>query len=180
MINYFYIDSSFSNISTTYNVEAIELIDASNFTYKISLFDSHNFIIGDNALINDIECSIISLVSSKEVLIKGAGELSTTVKYKIKRLISKAKLSNYPSANIFTTNVQNSYVNDTGITYIASPSIPDYLGDSLDIRNTTLTFSGEYDGSEEITISNHGLLTGDRVRYVGGGSDNELDINESE
>lgn len=54
------------------------------------------------------------------------------------------------------------------------------MGDSLDIRNTTLTFSGEYDGSEEITISNHGLLTGDRVRYVGGGSDNELDINESE
>ena len=170
----------FTNISATYTVESIELIDESNFTYRLTLFDPHNFIIGDNALINNLSCEIISLVSSKEVLVKGSGELNPNTTYKIQRLISKAKLSNYPSANIFTTNVQNSYVDDAGITYIASPSIPDYLGDSLDIRNTTLTFSGEYDGSEEITISNHGLLTGDRVRYVGGGSDNELDINESE
>ena len=59
------IKTLFSNISTTYNVESIELIDASNFTYKLTLFDTHNFIVGDNALINDIECSIISLVSSK-------------------------------------------------------------------------------------------------------------------
>ena len=50
------IKTLFSNISTTYNVESIELIDKSNFTYKLTLFDSHNFIIGDNALINDIFC----------------------------------------------------------------------------------------------------------------------------
>ena len=170
----------FSNIATTYNVESIELIDKSNFTYKLTLFDTHNFIVGDNALINDIECSIISLVSSKEVLIKGAGELSTTVKYKIKRLISKANLSNYPSVNVYTANVQNSYLDDAGDTYITSPSIPNYFNDALDIRDTDIFFSGTFDDSTEINIPNHGLITGERITYVAGDGDNKLDITESE
>ena len=42
----------FANVSTTYLIENIELIDSSNFTYKLNLFDDHNFIGGDNALIN--------------------------------------------------------------------------------------------------------------------------------
>ena len=170
----------FSNIATTYNVESIELIDKSNFTYKLTLFDTHNFIVGDNALINDIECSIISLVSSKEVLIKGAGELSTIVNYNIKRLISKANLSNYPSVNIYTANVQNSYLDDAGNTYITSPSIPNYFNDALDIRDTDIFFSGTFDDSTEINIPNHGLITGERITYVAGDGDNKLDITESE
>ncbi len=174
------IKTLFSNISTTYNVEAIELIDKSNFTYKISLFDSHNFIIGDNALINDIECSIISLISSKDVLIKGAGELSINTKYKIKKLLSKANLSNYPSTNIFTANVQNSYLDDDGNTYITAPSIPNYFNDALDIRDTDILFSGSFDNSDTINIPNHGLITGERVTYVAGDGDNKLDITESE
>ena len=32
-----------TNISVTYNVESIELIDKSNFTYKLNLFDNHIF-----------------------------------------------------------------------------------------------------------------------------------------
>ncbi len=178
------IKTLFSNISTTYNVESIELIDKSNFTYKLTLFDSHNFIVGDNALINDIECSIISLVSSKEVLIKGAGELSQNADYKIQRLISKANLSNYSSANIYTTNIQNSYLNDVGDTFIASPSIPNYFNDALDIRETDILFSGVFEEDEDagtsINIPNHGLMTGERIIYVAGEGDNKLNITESE
>ena len=172
--------SLFTNISTTYDVQSIELIDKSNFTYKLTLFDNHNFIVGDNAIINDISCSIISLVSSKEVLIKGAGELNQNVTYKIQRLLSKANLSNYPSANIFTTNIQNSYSDDVGSTYIASPSIPSYFNDALDIRDTDLLFSGTFDNDENITILRHGLITGEKVKYVGGGDDNKLNISEDE
>ena len=68
-------------------VENIELIDSSNFTYKLNLFDDHNFIGGDNALINDISCEIISVISSKEVLIKGSGELNLNATYKIQKII---------------------------------------------------------------------------------------------
>ena len=65
----------FTNISITYNVESIEVVDKSNFTYKLTLTDNHDFKSGDDALINSLSCEIISLISSKEVLIKGSGEL---------------------------------------------------------------------------------------------------------
>ena len=168
------------NVSTRYDVESFELIDKSNFTYKLSLFDPHSFIAGDNAIINDVNCSVISLISSKEILIKGAGELFPDVTYSIKRLISKANLSNYPSASIFTTNVQNSYIDDENCVYIASPSLPDYFNEDLDIRETDLTFSGTFDDDTIITIENHGLITGEKVKYVSGGDDNKLNITEDE
>ena len=173
----------FINISTTYNVESIELIDSSNFTYKLNLFDNHSFNAGDDALINDVSCSIISLVSSKEVLIKGSGELNPNTNYRIQRLLSKANLSNYPEANIYTTNVQNSYLTpgiDGNNVYIASPSIPSYFDDALDIRETDITFSGSFEEDTELNIPNHGLITGERITYVPGDGDNKLDINSGE
>ena len=171
-------DNLFTNISVTYNVESIELVDSSNFTYKLNLDNEHNFIVGDNALINSVACDIISLISSKEILIKGSGELNPNVNYRIQRLLSKANLSNYPESNIYTTNIQNSYVAglDDEDVYITSPSLPSYFKDALDIRETSLTFSGTFEESTEISILNHGLLTGERIIYVPGDGDNKLDI----
>ena len=60
-------DNLFSNISVTYNVESIELIDSSNFTYKLNLVNDHDFKSGDDALISGLSCEIISLISSREV-----------------------------------------------------------------------------------------------------------------
>ena len=168
-------DNLLTNISVTYNVESIELVDSSNFTYKLNLDNDHNFIVGDNALINSVQCDIISLISSKEILIKGSGELNTNVSYRIQRLLSKANLSNYPATNIYTTNIQNSYLDGEDI-YITSPSLPSYFKDALDIRETSLTFSGRFEENTEISIPNHGLLTGERIIYVPGQGDNKLDI----
>ena len=165
-------DNLFPNLSITYNVESIELIDSSNFTYKLNLFNNHNFIVGDEALINDITCSIISLVSSKEVLIKGSGELNPNTSYRIQRLLSKVNLSNYPNASMYTSNIQNSYLDDEDV-YITSPSFPSYFGDALDIRETNITFSGSFEESTQINIPNHGLLTGESVTYVSGGDGNK-------
>jgi len=159
-----------------------QLILLINQTLHINLlfFDNHIFVVGDNALINDVQCSIISLISSKEVLVKGAGELSSNTVYKIQRLLSKANLSNYPSANIFSTNIQNSYSDGNQNTYIASPSIPNYFNEALDIRKTDIIFSGSFNNSTEITIPSHGLITGEKVTYVGGSGDNKLDITQDE
>ena len=79
-------------------------------------------------------------------------------------------MSNYSSANIYTTNIQNSYLNDVGDTFIASPSIPNYFNDALDIRETDILFSGVFEEDEDagtsINIPNHGLMTGERIIYV--------------
>jgi len=173
-------DNLLTNISTTYNVVSIELVDRSNFTYKLNLFNNHSFVAGDDALINDISCSIISLISSKEILIKGSGELDENVNYRIQRLLSKANLSNYGQSNIFTTNVQNSYLDNDDCTYITSASIPTYFNDALDIRDTSLSFSGTFEESTDFQILNHGLLTGERIIYVPGDDDNKLDITAGE
>ena len=176
-------DNLLTNISVTYNVESIELVDSSNFTYKLNLDNTHNFIVGDNALINSVACDIISLISSKEILIKGSGELTPSINYRIQRLLSKANLSNYPATNIYTTNNQNSYLDrkSTGEdVYITSSSLPSYFKDALDIRETSLTFSGGFEENTEISIPNHGLLTGERIIYVPGDGDNKLDITSSE
>ncbi len=130
-------------------------------------------------MISGLSCEIISLISSREVLIKGSGELNSNASYSIQRLLSNAKLSNYPTANIYTTNIQNSYLDNSDV-YIASPSIPSYFNDALDIRETDIKFSGSFEKSTDITINNHGLITGDRVTYVNGGDGNKLDIDESE
>ena len=172
-------DNLITNISPTFNVESIELVDKSNFTYKLNLFNNHNFIAGDNALINGISCSIISLISSKEILIKGSGELNEDTTYRIQRLLSKANLSNYGESSIFDTNIQNSYLNGNEV-YITSSSIPTYFNDALDIRNTSLSFSGTFDESTDLQINNHGLLTGERLIYVPGEDDNKLDIDAGE
>ena len=119
------------------------------------------------------------MVSSKEVLIKGSGELNPNASYSIQRLLSKANLSNYPSASIYTTNIQNSYLDDNDV-YIASPSLPSYFNDALDIRETDIIFSGSFEEDDEIIISNHGLITGERIIYVPGDGDNKLDIAASE
>jgi hypothetical protein len=38
----------FFNISVTYDVQNIQLEDSSDFSYKVTLFDSHSFVIGDS------------------------------------------------------------------------------------------------------------------------------------
>jgi hypothetical protein len=90
--------------------------------------------------------------------------------------LSKVESNNYPELSIYTTNVQNLYV-DTNSFYVASPSIPNYLDQPLNINNRSVTFFGIFDG-ENISISNHGFYTGDSVTYRSISSTNTLNISD--
>ena len=89
----------FFNISVTYDVQDIELEDSSDFSYKVTLFDSHSFVIGDSFTLyasngEIFDGNIIFVENERIVIIKGQGEINSTLKYVIRKNISKINISN--------------------------------------------------------------------------------------
>jgi len=146
------------NIATSYEVKSITLQNSSNFAYNVTTYDDHNFVIGDSAKIiftdgTERTTDIISISNQNNFTIRGQGQLDTQRKYTIQKVLSRVNSNNYPDLSIYTTNVQNVYADGTSL-YVASPSIPNYLDQPLNINNRSVIFSGTFSG-EEITINNH-------------------------
>jgi len=160
------------NVATSYDVKSISLIDSSNFSYNITTFDKNGIVIGDTVrlLSTDetfITCVVFGVSNFNSFLVKGVGEIETTKKYKVQKILSKFNSKNYPESNIYTTNVQNVYTDYLDVCYVSSPSLPTYFNQALTINDKSITFSGKFDG-EEINIGNHGFYTGDVVVYKNG------------
>ena len=140
----------FYNIAPIYKVKTVTLIDSADWTYQIGLNVDHCFRVGDRASIilggNERQTStVIKIVSSKGIEIKGQGELTQEKvdTYRIRRLILKTESNNFPKSTIYSTNVQNVYKN--GEDYlVSSASIPSYNAQPLDVYGQTVTFSGTF------------------------------------
>jgi hypothetical protein len=138
----------FFNIPVEYDVKSIILLDSSDFTYKITLYDEHRFIIGDRfSLVSQIGDQILGTIDFVEsrkinVVIKGNARLDTNLTYVIKKLVSKVNLFNYEELNYYNSNVQNVYYDLEESIYVASPSLPAYKNRSLRIDDRSTTFYG--------------------------------------
>jgi hypothetical protein len=162
----------FFNISTKFDVSFIELLDSSSYTYKVYLYDSHRFSIGDSitlvSSIGEEKTGNISFINdTNSFTIQGQGSLNTLLSYTVRKNILKADSKNYPELKIFSTNVQNVYTDSINSTYVASSSLPSYLNQQLDIRDRSIKFSGTFDGTELNFGKPHGFYTGDSVVYSG-------------
>ncbi len=120
----------FYNISPTYKVKSIELIDASDNTYRFNLNVDHCFRLGDNAnIIDDTNVEkvtrIVNIDSSKSIIVRGQGSLDSAKTFTLKRNILSADSNSFPESSIYSTNVQNVYKNDDTL-LVASPSLPTY------------------------------------------------------
>ena len=62
--------------------------------------------------------SIIDVKTEKSFTIRGQGQLDTNLTFKIQRNISKTKSNFFPSANIFSTDIQNVYKSVNGDDYL--------------------------------------------------------------
>jgi hypothetical protein len=162
----------FFNISTSYNVESISLIDSTDNTYRVNTELNHIFRIGDQLKIIDnsgIEknSTIIDVVSEKSFNIKGQGELIITNSYTVKRNILKTNSSTFPKISVYNANIQNIY-KDKDKTIVASPSLPYYNNQSLNVSSKEIIFSGTFDSDTfKITsTTDHGFYTGDSVYYT--------------
>ncbi len=161
------------NIATSYNVESISLIDSSSNTYKINTSTNHIFRIGDNLTIKNsagVEApssTVIDVISEKSFIIRDQGILSTTDNYTIHKNILKTNSQVFPNTSVFSANVQNIYKDKDKI-LVASPSLPYYGTESLEISSKEVIFSGTF-SSDEFQIvdsGDHGFYTGDAVYYT--------------
>lgn len=162
----------FFNISTLYNVESISLIDSTDNTYRVNTKLNHIFRIGDSLKIIDnsgIEknSTIIDVVSEKSFNIKGQGELIITNSYTVRRNILKTNSSTFPEISAYNANIQNIY-KDNEKTIVASPSLPHYNNQSLNVSSREIIFSGTFDSDTfKITsTTDHGFYTGDSIYYT--------------
>ena len=173
----------FYNVSPTYKVKSIELIDSSNSTYKITLNVSNQFRIGDTAeiILNESrkETRITSITDEKSFTITGQGALDTEAVYTIQRKIQKVSSETFPEAEIYSADIDNVYKNESGDYLISSPSIPHY-DSQLNSSSRKIEFSGTFIGDEfKITPGKeHGLYTGDAVYYEAQTIRNEIEEDE--
>ena len=162
----------FFNISTSYEVDSISLIDNTDKTYRVNTKLNHIFRIGDSLKIIDnsgIEknSTIIAVVSEKSFNIKGQGELAITNSHTVRRNILKPNSSTFPKISVYNANIQNIY-KDKDNTIVASPSLPSYNNQSLNVSSKEIVFSGTFDSDtfKIISTKDHGFYTGDSVYYT--------------
>ena len=160
------------NVSPTYDVKSIELVDSSDQTYNLILNDKQVFSIGDSLKIINSSQSIsnsivVDILSENTITVKGQGQLSDNDSYKVKREILKVNTLRFPEANNFSANVQNVYKDGTN-NLVSSPSIPFYPNQTLDVSDRSVTFSGTFIGDTfEITsLTDHSFYTGDAIYYT--------------
>jgi hypothetical protein len=166
------------NISTKYKVKSYEKI--SNNSLRIVFFDNHTFNIGNELEVitpNGTQPGIlISVENNKTIIVRTD---ANQIVYEIRKKISKFNTDN-PEYNIYNTNVQNTYVDYSGNTYVTSPSLPSYLDGTIKINDFSYQFpSNSLDISEtqSIEIPNHQYYTGDSIIFSSGDKDVLFDNN---
>jgi hypothetical protein len=166
------------NICPTYNVKSVSLVDISDNTYNITTFDKNIFRIGDSIFIEDSteesqQSTVVNVLNEYTFTIKGQDALTSSGLYTVKKLLSKTNSSYFPESSFINSNVQNVYkIKDR--TLVASPSIPYYYNQPLNVTNLSVTFSGTFPpvgvGSTNIfnisPTKDHGFYTGDAVYYT--------------
>ncbi len=186
------LENWFYNISTIYDVEKIifktveDKFDSSGnpvkvYTYEIFLYDENIIKIGDSISLlysrGVIQNgTIIGQTGLKSFLVVGFTNVNESLKYFIRKNISKVNSKNYPELSKYSTNIQNTYIDENKKVYVNSQSLPNYLNEPLLITDRSVTFSGTYENSEIININSHGLYTGDSIVYQPKNEENSLDI----
>ena len=165
----------FYNTPTTYKVASLELEDASDKTYRMTLNKDHYFKVGDRFTLNGSTSgdnplsNITKIIDSRSCLIKGQGELNVTETFTAKRSILRVESNDFSGASLYSANVQNLYKKKyEDEILVASSSLPFYNANSLNADSRFINFSGTFSGDEfEIILTgDHGFYTGDAVYYT--------------
>ncbi len=171
----------FYNISLKYDIKNISILDKSDFTYEIEVFDENILKIGDPvSLLYSLGQSkdgvVIGVDNPKTFIVRGFGEIDLNLNYTLRKNISKVESLNFPELKRYSTNVQNVYVDRDKNIFVNSQSLPNYLFEPLLINDRSALFSGSYLNTEIINVNSHGFYTGDAVVYEPADEKNCLNI----
>jgi len=174
------------NTSPLYNVEKVELLDSSDFTYRITLDTRHYIRVGNSISVvlkskARLDSTVISIDNERSLRVRGQGNVDTTQVSHIQRKIQKGVSNTFSNIEQFSTGVDNLYKDDDGDYIVASTSIPTYNAQPLEVNSGKVTFSGTFSGTEfEITPGvEHGFYTGDAVYYAANTTTTQKVVNEN-
>lgn len=164
------------NIANKFRVNSFNIRDNSDFTYDVTVFDPHNFKIGDTFKLTDKfneekEGVIVDILDQFRFSVRGQGQLNFNNSYFISRYLRKPNSSKYTQLNSISANVQNTYTNYSDDILVASQSIPFYNNQLIDPYNKKITISGNFSGEvlqiipDGSSLRDHGLYTGDKIYY---------------
>ena len=160
------------NDAPVYVVTKLELFDASNNSYKVTINTKPPYVrVGDTMTLTGSDGSsktsqVKSIQSEHAFIIFGQGALNLDLTYKIQRNIQNVSSNSFPQNNIYTSDVSAVYKKNNDY-LVASPSLPHYNGQPIDTDERVVTFSGTFIG-EDIEIvpgGEHGYYTGEAVSY---------------
>jgi hypothetical protein len=167
------------NIPLDYKVRNVNLLDESDFTYSIVLYDEHNFLEGDKIKLRfsgqeeDLTIVSVNRVNNKKTFnITTRFRLDENVNYVCRKELNRV---NFAGLSSYTANVQNTYYDSNNDIYVASSSFPTYLNQPLDINTRSITFRDPNPSVNPISgiaatnilqISNHNFYTGDSVYFT--------------
>jgi len=164
----------FHNNKTSWTVSSVSLVDSTTNSYNIETFDVHEFKPGYSLnLINTITgqtvgATVLRTTGAKSVVARLTGVINVNSSYMVEQQILKGRSASYTQLNDFYANVQNTYTKFSGDLLVASNSIPRYVNKETDPDSRSRTFSGSFDNSYEITITDHGFFSGQAVYYQPG------------
>ena len=169
------------NIPGTYDVKSIVLVDASDFTFRVTTYDRITAFDGDIlTIVAQNGFTVLGEITSVEndvtIQVRVGQNLDTTLSYEITKNLTKVNATNFPNVNKISANVQNAYIDLNDNLYISASSLPAYFKQDLKVKDRSITFSGTYTDAEVIRIGDHGLYTGDSVVYIPGTGTNKLNI----
>jgi|TARA_B100000073_G_scaffold52358_1_gene38590 hypothetical protein len=171
--NNFKTNKWFYNVAPTYKVSKVELIDASDFTYKITLKVKNYLKVGNavEIILNDdkkLSSNVVSIINENSFYVRGQGSLNVDSVSKVRRKIQKGSSNTFPNIKEFSTDVDALYKNKDNEYLIATPSLPTYDSQPIEVTPRQFIFSGTFSGTE-FKISpgvDHGFYTGDAIRYT--------------
>jgi len=187
------------NISPSYRIKNLELINTFNNIYRVEFSDKHLFTFGDNAILTSVTGQlktyngvVESIVNDFALNVSLPFNFDSTQIYDIERKISKFSYTYnsevFDNNNIYITDTQNTYRGSDGSLYVASQSLPKYSKESLIISDDTVILGENFFISEEqnpsnpeildtvLNIGKNAFVTGDALYYQKGGENNSLNI----
>ena len=167
-------DNWYSNVKTQWNIENIELVDALEQSYNISLFDNHFLrpgyeiiLISNSGL--QLPGSVIRSSSSTSFLAKLCIPMLVVSRiHRVENQLLKGDSGKYPKKlNDFVSNVQNICRSLTVMLQLHPTPIPNYSNIFTDPYDKKITFSGSSETDLETLVvttnSDHGFITGDVI-----------------
>ena len=186
-----------NNHTATYNISNLELLSATNRTYRCNVDGEFDLVNSDKFfLIDNTNTSYNIFISARESISEyiltsdSLIDLTPPKSFVIERKLNKAHFTFFPEANNYVSDVQNVYRPDSFADemYIAASSLPNYGNSALSTNDKRITFSANIatdltgnktikigkDGTPSTPEVNHSFYTGDSIIYSEEDDDNRL------